>query len=289
MTAGRFFFIWTGVEPDVGGAGGEERLLDVAEQLGAHVVDVRLDEAHAALAGFRLAEPEAENVRPFGRVAAAGAEADALETEGGALEAAEGCEDRGAGRRNELAGRPFAGRHRRPDHREEFERGGRGQRQHAVATLRLTVAQGQGRDVDGIDAEETEAGDGTRYVDHRVDGADLVQLDVVEMLAVDLGLGGAEGAEDAADLLTIRLRQTRASDDFEHFCEGAMARRLGDGYVELRGGEAGAASLGEPRDQRRRWAGRASRSPRAGRRGRGRRRGGRRGSYRRWRREKQSK
>ena len=119
-------------EPDVRGARCQQRLLRVGQQFGRHVVDVRLDQAQALARGLRLAQPDAQDVRPVRRVAPAGAVANLVDAHRRTLEAAQRRQQRRARRRHQLATRPLALDNRRPGPRDQLQRRRRGQRQHAV-------------------------------------------------------------------------------------------------------------------------------------------------------------
>ena len=188
----------------------------------------------------RAAQPHAQHVGPVRGVAAAGAVANLFEAHGGPLEAPQRRQQCGARWRHELAARPLPFDDRGVGARHEGDRGRGGQRQDAVLAARLAPSHGQRRDEHLLDAKQTQPCDSARHVHQRINGADFVQLDAFQRLAVHLRFNFAQDAEDLDDALFVGLDQRRAVDDVEHLTQRAMTRRLDHVDVELGRGEPGA-------------------------------------------------
>ncbi len=108
-----------------------------------------------------------------------------------------------------------------------------------------TTAQGQRRSIDGLHAQEGEPDADAHHVNDAVDGADLVEVDVLDRCAVDGTLSASKplkgpespdanlliqggGLDDGADLAPVTLGLSRLDIDVEPGAGNSMtARALG--------------------------------------------------------------
>ena len=98
---------------------------------------------------------------------------------------------------------------------QEPQRGRRRHRKDAVRHLHHARTQVQRRRDDIVDAEPLEPEHRADDVDDRVDGPDLVQVDLVDRHLVDCGLGFADPAKEIDRPLLARGRQRRLADELE--------------------------------------------------------------------------
>ncbi len=102
-------------------------------------------------------------------------------------------EDRGAGRRGEFSGRALGVDGRAG---EQLDDDGRGDRHRAVLGPGHAEPGRDGRGEDARDVEERQGDGRAHHVHQRVDGVGLVERHGLDLLAMHLGLGLGERAED---------------------------------------------------------------------------------------------
>src|SRR5436190_20475746 len=172
--------------PDIERARGKTSLHRVGDELGAEIVQVRLEEHDVGLVSPRLRTPEDNTyeVRSVGELLSPCAVADALERER-RQQAPRVChrgENRGAGRRDELTGSLD------PDEwcaDEERERRWSGDGQNPVSSAHQAAGIWQRRAGDAFDLQLVEERHDAAYVDQRIHAAELVEMHLVRLDAVD--------------------------------------------------------------------------------------------------------
>ena len=185
-----------GRRPDVERAELEKALAHIAEKLRVHVVDIRFDEREAALAAaLVLADVETHDVRHL-KLPCARTVGDALRQKLGGHMLGRFCErgeDSGARRRRQLLLRASVIRREKA---QQLRRRRRGHHHETVLRVHGAAARIDGRDEDLLDFEIVEADRRADDIDDGIDGADLVEMHVLERHAVHLALRLREGAEN---------------------------------------------------------------------------------------------
>ena len=178
----------------------EKALHRMADLLGGGIVDVALQEDHAVAVGAgggHLSDDDAQDIGKFRRIAGAGAVADFGDGHGRyrAIRGGEMGQDGRGGRREqlEIAG---AGQHGGLGLTKQFGRRGGGNRQNTMGTANGPGADGQRGTENFLDFEGIEADAGGDDIDDRIDGADFVEVNLVDGFVVDGGLDPAEVVED---------------------------------------------------------------------------------------------
>src|SRR5690606_37729315 len=106
-----------------------------------------------------------------------------------------------------------------------------------------------GRANDAIDAEMVESNGGADDVYDGVERADFVEVNFLDIHAVDSGFGFAEAAEDADGGLFDRRIERALVDDLLDRGQRAVVMVVADGDLEVGSGDAFAlAGLGGERD-----------------------------------------
>jgi hypothetical protein len=133
------------------------------------------------------ADHEPHDVRPILKLARSRAVTDGLQRHGGqpAERVAHRRQDRGTGGRDQLRLRVDAHERRAAEHREH---GGSRRGQRAVRRVHQRARVREGRTHEAFDSQFIEHDGGAAEVDQRVDGAELVQVDLVDRATVNLGL-----------------------------------------------------------------------------------------------------
>src|SRR5580765_3928459 len=80
----------------------------------------------------------------------------------------------------------------------------------------------QGGAGEGLDAQSREADTRPDNVDDGIDGANFVEMDLLERHVVDSGFGNTETAEDGGCALLHRRRKRRLRNDVENRAERAV-------------------------------------------------------------------
>ena len=107
----------------------------------------------------------------------------------------------------------------------KFGRGGRRDRHQAVGALDHAVPGRHGAAGEALDAEQIEADGGARDVGDAVEGADFVEVDLLQRHAMHRRLRLGQPAEDAQGQVALPVGQPAAAEDLFH------VRQNGDGRV----------------------------------------------------------
>lgn len=172
----------------------------MADLFGGGIVDVTLQQDHAVAVGAidcGLSDDDSQDIGEIVGIAGTGAVADFGNGHGGhrAIGRSEmGQDGRGGGREQLEIAR--AGQHGGPGLAEQFGRRGGGNGQNAVGAADGSGADGKRGTENLLDLEGIEANAGGDNIDDRIDGADLVEMNLIDGFVVDGGLDPAEVVED---------------------------------------------------------------------------------------------
>ncbi len=200
------------LERNVEGARLEEPLHQIVEVLGHEVVEVRLDHRDAvAREPVPAPQDRAQHVRQRPGPIVARAVADPLDRHRGQhAELVDDVRRIAAPVGVTVSQATCAGTVGMPASSSSVAGAGSGRRPWADSTVPWPSATGE--QVTRSIASRSRAIAAAVDVDDRVDGADLVEVDVVEVDAVDPGLGAAERLEDRQRARLHRRREPRALD-----------------------------------------------------------------------------
>jgi len=118
---------------------------------------------------------------------------------------------------------------------EEVSSRGRGNREAAVGAVHHAAADVERGTVPGVNGEGVNSGTGSDDVDDRVDGADLMEMDLFDVSVVNLCLAGSEEFEGADGGVFYRIGQVcsldKGADDRKRPAVGVRVIMLVGGSV----------------------------------------------------------
>jgi hypothetical protein len=218
------------LQRDIQGAGLDETFHQVVEVLGHQVVEVRLEEADAVRSrSSAAAEHGPQHVGHRARTLVARAVSHRLHRHGRqrAVALHQRVQDRRPRRRHRL---PVDVGGHRGDAAQQLEGGRRGKRQPPVLAIHAALsAQRHRRGADAFDPQARQADGSAGHVDDRVDGAELVEVDLLEGDAVDPRLGTTQRLEHGERPLAHGGVEPRLAQELHDLAEGAPAPAPGGG------------------------------------------------------------